>query len=281
MKNRIFAAILCGVILLNFTGCGQKQKSTEKEPTNLAPVQSEEKADASLPDTEDPKQEENPEPDIPDDPESDAPELPKETPELQPEKTKKPEQTPEAKPQDKPAAIPEAPQIPATPEKQPDTPQNTPYVRPDADEVARKTAEYINRLRAEQGSTVTTILPGLTEVAKFRSRQLISNFSHDTVDERKVLAEYKYGEFVDMTELGYDASYSYYTYNGGEAIAKGNWTGTADEIAQKIANGFKNSKGHWAYVGSSEYGYMAVGVTFNPSDSHWYCCVCVSSTNYG
>lgn len=93
------------------------------------------------------------------------------------------------------------------------------------------------------------MIPGLTEVAKFRSQQLITNFAHDTEDERKALAKYKYGEFVDMTELGYDASYSYYTYNGGEAIAKGNWTGTADEIARKIANGFKNSNPVFCEIG--------------------------------
>ncbi len=280
MRHKIFAAILCGVILLNLTGCGKKQNTAEKETNNPAPIQTEEKSDMLPKDTGSSDEQKTPEPDISDANESKTPEIPQETPSPRPEE-KKPEPEPQEKPKPVQSPESESPQTPTPPVNRPDTPQDIPYVRPDADEVARKTAEYINRLRAEQGSTVVTILPGLTEVAKFRSQQLITNFAHDTEDERKALAKYKYGEFVDMTELGYDASYSYYTYNGGEAIAKGNWTGTADEIAWKIANGFKNSKGHWAYVGSSEYEYMAVGITFNPSDLHWYCCVCMSGTNYG
>ena len=278
MKKRILAAMLCGAVILSCTGCGPRENTTEQVQSNSALVQTEEKTttNTSVPDTSNPSESKTAQTDIPTENPNDVTTSSQKTPVSTPK-----HENPSEKPQDKVSSPPTQPSTPIPPVKQPDSPQEKPYIRPEADEVARKTAEYINKLRKEQGCTTATILPGLTEVAKFRSQQLITNFAHDTEDERKALAKYKYGEFVDMTEYGYDESYSYYTYNGGEAIAKGNWTGTADEIAQKIANGFKNSKGHWAYVGSAEYGYMAVGVTFNPSNLHWYCCVCMSDTNYG
>ena len=154
-------------------------------------------------------------------------------------------------------------------------------VRPSAAEVSEKVVQYINQFRIEQGAGQAAVLSGLTQIAEYRSMQLVTNFAHDTLDERAALAYYQYGKYVDMTKYGFDESYNYYTYGGGEAIAKGNWGGTADEIALKIATGFKNSSGHWAYVGSSEYNYIAVGCTYDPSSCSWYCCVLVSIENYG
>ena len=150
--------------------------------------------------------------------------------------------------------------------------------RPDSTEVQEKVAEKINALRMAQGSPAATVLPGLTEVAVYRSEQLITDFSHDeSVDVCTLL---QYGEFVDMAPYGYPES-SYYVGFNREACAKGNWTGTADEIAEKIAAGFQKSSGHWSYVGDAQYIYMAVGVTYNPSNGYWYCCVCMSYKNYG
>ena len=142
--------------------------------------------------------------------------------------------------------------------------------------MARKTAEKINALRQAQGSPAATILPGLGKVAIYRSEQLITNFSHESSPDACTVL--KYGEYVDMSDCGMPEASYYRGYNA-EAAAKGNWTGAADEIADKIANGFKNSAGHWRYVGSAEYTYMAVGITYKSGT--WYCCVCVSSQNYG
>lgn len=130
-----------------------------------------------------------------------------------------------------------------------------------------------------QGDTQTVILPGLTAVAEYRAKQLITNFSH--ADSADACTALQYGEFVDMTLYGCDASANYYQGYNREAIAKGNWGGTADEIAQRIATGFKNSSKHWNYVGSSEYGYMAVGAVYDSATSSWYVCICMSSKNYG
>ena len=149
------------------------------------------------------------------------------------------------------------------------------YQVPERSEVEALVAAYINQYR----STNATVLSGHTSVARYRSNQLVTNFAHtDDIDACNAL---QYGEFVDMTLYGMSESDSYYQGYNREAIAKGNWTGTADEIAQRIANGFKNSSSHWSYLGSSEYSYIAVGCTYDETSSMWYCCICVSSKNYG
>lgn len=150
-----------------------------------------------------------------------------------------------------------------------------PVVRPSGSEVANKVAVYINRYR----SSSATVLPGLGNVALYRANELIANFAH--TDGISACNALQYGEFVDMTLYGMSESDSYYQGYNREAIAKGNWGGTADEIAQRIANGFKNSASHWKYLGSIEYSYMAVGCVYDEASSMWYCCICVSSKNYG
>lgn len=158
-----------------------------------------------------------------------------------------------------------------------DTPiQTTP---PSTQDIERLVAEYINQYRVEQGSVQATILTGLTNVARYRAKQLVSNFSHNSVPD--ACNELKYGEYVDMTLYGGTEADSYYQGYNREAIGKGDWFGTAEQMAKRIAKGFKNSSGHWAYVGDSQYGYIAVGVHYNESDGKWYCCVCMSSKNYG
>jgi len=136
-------------------------------------------------------------------------------------------------------------------------------------------AQYINQYRGNPA----TVFTGLTEVARYRARQLVTDFSHNS--NPNPCTALQYGEYIDMTLFGGDASESYYRGYNREAIGKGDWFGTADQMAQRIATGFKNSKSHWAYVGDSEYSYMAVGVIYNETDDKWYCCICMSSKNYG
>ncbi len=155
------------------------------------------------------------------------------------------------------------------------------YTRPTGAEVSQRVVYYINQLRQGQGNKALTQLSGMTKVAVLRSEQLITNFSHSVTDQRKAYAEYKYGEYVDMTDCGLDESSNYYTAYCGEAIAKGRWSGNADDIAKKIADGFRNSSGHWGYVGSPDNSYIAVGCVYNPSSGYWYCCVLVNNVNYG
>ena len=122
-----------------------------------------------------------------------------------------------------------------------------------------------------------TVIPGLTEYSKYRCTQLKTNFAHDITDQRAAAKALQYGEYVDWLLYGIEGEENYYTANVREAIGKGNWGGTADEIAYSIANGFRNSKGHWSYVGSSKYTYMAVGVMYD--GYYWYVCVCMDSEN--
>ena len=149
--------------------------------------------------------------------------------------------------------------------------------KPSADLVAQKVAEYINQFRTEQGDVTATVIPGLTEYSKYRCTQLKTNFAHDTTYQRAAAEALQYGEYVDWLLYGIEGEENYYTANVREAIGKGNWGGTADEIAYSIANGFRNSKGHWSYVGSSKYTYMAVGVMYD--GYYWYVCVCMDSEN--
>ena len=149
----------------------------------------------------------------------------------------------------------------------------------DSVDVERLVIKYINQFRMAQGDTTAIVLPGLTEVARYRANQLIDNFAH--IDIREVCAELKYGIYFDMTEYGMDTKYNYYEGYDREAICKGEWFGTADMIAKNIADGFKKSTKHWDYLGDSKYGYIAVGITYNEADKYWYGCVCMSAESYG
>ena len=147
----------------------------------------------------------------------------------------------------------------------------------DPADIEKLVIEKINDYRIAQGDTVATMLPGLTEVARYRANELITNFSHTS--PRDACGVLKYGEFVDMTLYGLTAEDSYYQGFNRKAIGMGDWFGTAESMSDRIADGFHHSKGHWSYVGSSKYPYIAVGVT--KANEKWYVCICMSEENYG
>ena len=142
--------------------------------------------------------------------------------------------------------------------------------------IERLVIEKVNAYRIAQGDTAATMLPGLTEVARHRANELTTNFSHTS--SRDACNELKYGEFVDMTLYGLTAEDSYYQGYNREAIGMGDWFGTAESMSDRIADGFHHSKGHWSYVGSSKYPYIAAGVT--KTNGKWYVCICMSEENY-
>ena len=146
--------------------------------------------------------------------------------------------------------------------------------------VAEAVVKYINQYRVAQGDTEAQILPGLTLVAEYRAVQLTDNFEHSTKDLREAYAYYQYGEWIDMTEYGMDASYSHYTANAKEAIARGGSGSTPDEIGQRIANVFHNSEGHWSYLGSSDFPYIGIGVACD-INGRLYTCTLQTRENYG
>lgn len=176
---------------------------------------------------------------------------------------------------------PQVEEVTPTPEqpKQETPAQNTPTVptTPNATAndnraVADKVLEFINGYRG----TPATKLPGLTTYAEYRSRQLIQNFAHDTFDERAAATALQYGTYIDPTLYGIEGE-PYYAAGAREAIAKAGYAGSVDYVAKSIAELVKNSASHWAYVGSSEYSYIAVGVTYE--SGIWYCDIAVAREN--
>ena len=65
------------------------------------------------------------------------------------------------------------------------TPQIQNATAADSKEIALLIAKAINEYRNKNNVDNAIVLPGLTEYAEYRSRQLISNFSHDTFDEKR------------------------------------------------------------------------------------------------
>ena len=140
----------------------------------------------------------------------------------------------------------------------------------DCAEIANLIIAYINDYRSEEGNGYATKLPGLTEYAEYRSRQLVTNFAHDTFDERAAATALQYGQYIDPKLYGTTGE-PYYTANAREAIAKTTFGGTVDVVAMHIARMARNSADHWRYVGNPEYSYIAVGVTYEGGT--WYCCI--------
>lgn len=67
----------------------------------------------------------------------------------------------------------------------------------DAAVIADRVIYYLNIYRNEQGVTSAQKLTGLAKYAEYRGRQLISNFAHDTADERAAATVLQYGMYVD------------------------------------------------------------------------------------
>ena len=158
------------------------------------------------------------------------------------------------------------------PAEPPSEPENSCAGAEDARVVADKVLECINSFR----TSPAVKLPGLTSYAEYRSRQLIRNFAHDTNDERAAATALRYGEYVDPSVYG-GSGEPYYRANAGEAIAKAGYVGTVDEVAYRLATLVRNSAEHWCYIGSAEYGYIAVGVTYE--SGMWYCDIAVAAEN--
>ena len=136
--------------------------------------------------------------------------------------------------------------------------------------------KYINQFRIEQGDTEAISLPVLTLIAEERAVQLQDKFEHNITSSREIFAKYQYGEWVDMSKYGYDG---YYSPNAKEAITKANIAYSPDELGYTLANALRNSKNHWAYVGSSDFPYMAIGIEFD--GEYFNCCVLQTKKNYG
>ncbi len=142
---------------------------------------------------------------------------------------------------------------------------------------------YINQFRLEQGDIAATKLPRLTLVAEYRSKQIVTNFAHDTTDIRAVYTLFEYGEKnpdgkynPETGKIEYNGEYYFMPSGESEAIAQ-DWSyATIDTTAREIALHYKGSADHWQYVGSSEYPYIAVGAAY--SEYTWFTCIKVIDT---
>lgn len=146
----------------------------------------------------------------------------------------------------------------------------------DVNAIASKLVEYLNAYRTEQGSPAASVLPGLTQYAEYRSRQLVSNFAHDTFDERAAATALEYGSYVDPSLFGMTGD-PYYTANAREAIAKTDYGGSVENVAAYLARMTRNSSSHWSYVGGAGYSFIGVGITYE--NGVWYCDIAVTSNN--
>lgn len=161
------------------------------------------------------------------------------------------------------------------------------YNEADGDDETRIENRIIE-LFNEYRNTPLKPLSGLSEYDKLRSVQLVTNFAHDIDDMRKASDKLKYGKVIVTEESYYDfeknevvytgKTIKYYQVDAMEAIGRGGiLKRTPEQIALEIASGFRNSAGHWSYLGSDEYRYIGCGVTVK--DGNWYCCVSVAETN--
>lgn len=178
-------------------------------------------------------------------------------------------------------AVPETTTLTSVPEKETDKLKWNPTVyatSKDAEEISILIVEYINEYREQQGANGVIQLSGLTKYAEYRSKQLVSNFAHDTTDERAAATALQYGEYVDPALYGLSGE-PYYTACAGEAIGMTGKIGTVDEVAKHIAAMFRNSLEHWSYVGSCDYIYIGVGIIYE--GCRWYCDVALSKVNNG
>ncbi len=296
--RKIISAILGTAILLSLAGCGSTTPSVPKETdaaiqSDSADVTSDtESSDditAELPsaselDTqppaeseEDPAEEKTPTPqpttpstEKPAETEASKPSEPPKQTEI-PKPTETPKQT-ETQTMSKAPTESTKPAVPSETEEPKPTEQPKAATADDCKAIADKIVQYINSYR----SVSATKLPGLTDYAEYRSRQIVSNFAHDTDDQRAAATTLQYGEYIEPSLYGMTGE-PYYTANAKEAIAKAGYRGTVDYVAEQLALQFKNSTSLWSYISDTKYQYIAVGVTYQ--NGTWYCAVALTQTN--
>lgn len=158
-----------------------------------------------------------------------------------------------------------------------DVPQIIKATAKDTKEIASLVAEYINAERNKSGQVKAIVLPGLTEYAEYRSIQIVTNFSHDTFDERAAATALEYGKYTDPSLFGVEGE-PFYSAEASEAIVKTDYLGSKEQVARSIVNLVINSSSHWSYVGHADNKYIGVGITYD--NSIWYCDIAVSKENY-
>ena len=275
--RKIIILLLCCGVLISMVGCGGNtaQPSTESPPTIASETVITETPTETTPPVRAVEPTEKEKDPLPTENKEQATEptttVTKPTKETKPTATTKPTESSAAE-----NAEPKQETPPKTEESQEEVYVGIQWPEVDPADIERLVVEKVNAYRIAQGDTVATMLPGLTEVARYRAKELITNFEHRA--EQHISTELKYGQYVDLAPYGLPDD-SYYKGYSREAIGRGDWFATAESMSDRIASGFRNSQKHWSYVGSSKYQYIAVGVT--KADDKWYVCILMSDENYG
>jgi rubredoxin len=147
--------------------------------------------------------------------------------------------------------------------------------------VAKAVLKYINQFRAEEGKTQLTYLPGMSQVAQYRSRQLVTNLAHDVDEMREACGYYEYGRYVNWADYGCPdlVDQNHWVCDSQEAIGGGIAYDDPDDAGYDIARRARESTSHWNYLSSNEYSFSGIGITFEGGSL--YCCIMVGRTNYG
>ena len=281
--RKIIILLLCCGLIISMVGCGDNTAPppTESLPTTVSETTITEPPTETPPPTtavEPTEKEKEPPPTDRADQATEQTVAAKEPPttakpkeESKPTATTKPTETSAAENTESKKETP-----PKTEDPQEETYVGIQWLEVDPADIERLVIEKVNAYRIAQGDTATTMLPGMTEVARYRANELTTNFEHR--GEQHVCTEHKYGQYIDLDPYGMPDE-SYYKGYSREAIGMGDWFGTAESMSDRIADGFYHSKGHWLYVGSSKYPYIAVGIA--KATGKWYVCILMSDENYG
>lgn len=151
---------------------------------------------------------------------------------------------------------------------------------------------WVNRYRAEEGAKPVAKSDKLTELSQYRANQALqggAHKGHNIEDGRKAAEAVKCGTFHDYTFVDPESGEVYPPFweaAGMEAYAGISWsssytpdvgdTDSIDSFAKRIADLFRSSPGHWAYVGAKGL-YVGVGISsgncfvivcdYNPDES--------------
>lgn len=152
-------------------------------------------------------------------------------------------------------------------------------------EIANMVVEKISKYRIQEGIPACTnsIYPNMIRYAKYRSSQLPTNFSHDMQAIKEAKNAVKYG--VPTEDSRYDPATDEIIYTGeivymasiSEAIGRISTpainTWTKEQLANKIATGFYESKDHWQGLSdTTTTKHMAAGITYK-NGKYWTCIV--------
>lgn len=143
-------------------------------------------------------------------------------------------------------------------ENRPSEPEWDELFTPEEEKVAKLVFDEINELRAEQGYPKATWDPSLAKEAQYRSKQILTNFSHDPDDMMEAAALFGHDVTSETEAIGGAACFSPEPF---------------EEAARVVAEDFKNSPMHWSYVGTQSY--MGIGCTYGIGvyGPGWYVCI--------